>query len=359
MITGTGFIVLSLASGKTESGSLSTFYTSNIMHSDSTDNRIAREATITTIGKSAKQRPINAYYFPGTGKKTALIIAGVHGSELSAVEIARSVIEKLKEGNQPYYNVVVVPALFPDNIARALAFPAKIGNQENIGRYTHNNAVDPNRQMPTLGTVLKGNKDHLGRVIETENQLLLKLINELKPDRIINLHAIRNINSAGFYADPRTDHSGCAFGFGSDSSLAIDMAKFVHRSGGNVEGNKLASLANAKYPKDPQIVAEGCFQPRSINGSYLPNKRGCGVSLGSWATTAIEDIYYPENNRDAIRLITVEFPGYKRPVDYKDPALQRQCAFEIDLYAKAIVNVFLEDHYTEKLGPLQYTSVNK
>lgn len=355
-----GFIVLSLVSGKTESGSLSTFYTSNNKHFDSIDNEESPVANVTIIGKSAKQRPVNAYYFPGTGNKKALIIAGVHGSELSAVEIAKSVIEKLKEGDQPYYNVIVIPALFPDNIARALAIPAKIGNQENIGRYTHSNAVDPNRQMPSLGTMLKkDNKDHLGRIIETENQYLLKLINEFKPDRIINLHAIRNIKNAGFYADPRTDHTGRAYGFGSDSSLAIDMAKFVYRLGGNVEGNKLASLANAKYPKDPMIVAKGCFQPRTINGSYLPNKRGCGVSLGSWATTAIEDANQSGNNRDAIKLITVEFPGYKRPVDYKDLALQKQCAFEIDLYAKAIVNIFLNDNYTENADSLQYTAVRK
>ncbi|MNZ95485.1 hypothetical protein D3C78_1146340 [compost metagenome] len=126
-----------------------------------------------------------------------------------------------------------------------------------------------------------------------------------------------------------------------------------------MEGNKLANLANAKYPKDPMIVAKGCFQPRSINGSYLPNKRGCGVSLGSWATTAIEDADYSENNREAIRLITVEFPGYKRPVDYKDPVLQKQCAFEIDLYAKAIVSIFLNDNYTEKADLIQYTAVRK
>mgnify|MGYP003587279203 CR=1 FL=1 len=60
MITGMGFIVLSLVSGKTESGSLSTFYTSNIKHADSIDNEESPVANVTIIGKSAKQRPVNA-----------------------------------------------------------------------------------------------------------------------------------------------------------------------------------------------------------------------------------------------------------------------------------------------------------
>ncbi|MND94370.1 Zinc carboxypeptidase [compost metagenome] len=319
------------------------------------------KATKVVIGKTVKNRTISAYYFPGTSNKNALIIGGVHGSELSAIEVAKSVIDQLNKGEKPYYNVIVLPVLFPDNAAQALAKPEKIGSGENIGRYTHKQAVDPNRQMPTLGTSFErcNGKDHLGRSIEVENQLLLKIIDEFKPDRIVNLHAIRNINNAGFFADPRTDHHGFSLGFDTDSCLAIDMARFVHKQCGNVNGNRLPIRANATYPKDPVAVAAEVKQPRNINGSTLPGRRGQGVSLGSWATTAVNDSVYAERKRKAIRLITVEFPGAKRPVDYKTIELQQQCAKEVRTYASAIVKVFLADNYPEKVDSIQYTSVNK
>ena len=42
-------------------------------------------------------------------------------------------------------------------------------------------------------------KDHMGREIEKENQLLLRLINMFKPERIANIHAIRDTEHAGIY----------------------------------------------------------------------------------------------------------------------------------------------------------------
>ena len=97
---------------------------------------------------------------------------------------------------------------------------------ENIGRYTDSQSADPNRQMPTLGhAIMEGvETDHLGRSIEHENRMMLDLIHEYRPERIVNIHAIRDSGYAGFYADPRTDHNGIALGFEKDSKLAISMA---------------------------------------------------------------------------------------------------------------------------------------
>lgn len=311
------------------------------------NNRMAGKAI---LGQTQKGRNIEAWYFPGSSNKRALAIGGVHGSELSAIEVAKELIAQLQKGEVPYYSVIVVPCLFRDNEEAAVNQPLQIGSTNNIGRYTHNGAVDPNRQMPSLGKPFdrRGVCDHLGRVIEKENQLLLELIHEFRPQRIANLHAIRDTAHAGIYADPRTDSKGIALGYKTDSSLAIGMADYIHQQGGIVPGNRLQQSTTALYYKDPCIAAKGFYQKRNINSNVLIKGKGQGVSLGGWASTAVEDSNNPDNNRDAIRLITVEFPGYKRPTDYKTVTEQNYCQRLVQLYAAAVKTIFFGNHYTEE-----------
>ncbi len=71
------------------------------------------------------------------------------------------------------------------------------------------------------------------------------------------------------------------------------------------------------------------------------------VSLGSWATTVVcdeEKAYY----RTATRLITMEFPGYKKSTDYKKPTEQKSCQATIGLYASAIHKFFLSAYCEEE-----------
>ena len=311
------------------------------------NSKVAGKAT---IGFSQKGKPVEAYYFPGASNKRALVIGGVHGSELAAIEIAKELIKQLQSGAASFYSVIIVSCLFPDNAATALRFPSQIGGTGNIGRYTHALAIDPNRQMPSLGKQFDDRIacDHLGRVIEKENQLLLELINEFRPQRIVNLHAIRDTAHAGIYADPRTDSRGIALGYETDSSLAVDMARYIHQSGGRVPGNELEQQPTALYYKDPGIAPKGFLQKRNISSRVLIKGKGHGVSLGGWASTAVEDESNPANNRDALRLITVEFPGYKRPADYETISKQNDCRQLVQLYAKAITTIFLGNHYTEE-----------
>lgn len=300
-----------------------------------------------TAGFSKQGRPIEAWYFPGTSNKRALIIGGVHGSELSAVSVARKLVEQLsgKEGN--YYSAIVIPCLFPDNAIAAAGNPEEIGSLQNIGRYSFSTAADPNRQMPSPGKAFNENNpvDYMGRPIEPENQLLLRIIEQFNPQRIVNLHAIRDTSRAGIYADPRTNSKGLAFEYGSDSSLAIDMASYIENKGGYVPGNHLNKLPSALYYCDPVVAAPGQWQKRNLHGSKLNGKKGEGVSLGTWAATAVDDAIAPRN---AIRLLTLEFPGCKRPQDYTSSYQQEYCEKNIGLYAEAICYVFLADNYVEK-----------
>ena len=300
------------------------------------------------LGFSKEGRSVEAYYFPGTGSKRALVIGGVHGSELSSIEVADSLIEYLKKGNQKYYSVIIIPSLFPDNAAAAKNKPECIGGSMNYGRYTCNDAADPNRQMPSLGKPFsKDAKDHLGREIETENKLLLGLINLYQPQRIVNIHAIRDTAKAGIYADPGTDANGIALGYESDSSLAVAMAKYVCNNDGYIPGNHIDSVPSSLYHYDPPVAKAGCLQQRNLKGSGLPNQRGAGVSLGGWASTAVYDPVNLANNRDAIRILTMEFPGYKRSSDYGTANEQTAIAKLTQVYAASIQNIFLEKYFEE------------
>jgi hypothetical protein len=305
------------------------------------------------LGITKKGRPVDAFYFPGESDRKALVIGGVHGSELSAIEIARNLVTLLEKESRIHYNVVVIPCLFPDNEATALTSKEGAKKMFNNGRYTTKLSVDPNRQMPPLGRSFNDEDptDYIGRPIEVENQLLLQLINEYKPDRIVNLHAIHNINQAGIFADPRTDYQGYALGFESDSVLAIQMAKFIYERGGNVAGNRLDNSPTALYYNDPAIAPEGEPQSRNMEGAKLPLDRGLGVSLGSWASTAVCDSLHASANRTAMRLITVEFPGYKRPADYSDIKEQAYYKELLGLYVTAMLKYFfapgLEEQKTD------------
>ncbi len=308
-----------------------------------------RKAVRFTIGKSKLGRAIDAFFFPGTSDKRALVIGGMHGSELSSIEIAYELLDQLKKNDSIYYNVIIIPSLFPDNAEQAKQNSLLIGSVDNIGRYSYPGAVDPNRQMPTPGKPFDEDDslDHVGRKTENENAILLELIDQYRPQRIVNLHAIRTTENAGVYADPRTDQNGIALGYTSDSSLAIGMAKHIYENGGHVPGNRINSKPTALYYKDPVPVAKGLFQKRNFSGSPMPGHKGGGVSMGTWASTAVMDENNPSKNREAIRLITMEFPGSKRPVDYLQPKQQQFCQQQLERYATALKTIFLGEYFVE------------
>lgn len=310
---------------------------------------VDRKASSFVLGRSQQGRNIEAYFFPGNSDKRALIIGGVHGSELSSIEVARQLLQQLTPADKLYYSVIIIPSLFPDNAETAKQFPALIGDFKNIGRYSYPGAVDPNRQMPTPGKPFDEDHelDHVGRLIETENTLLLDLIDQYRPQRIVNLHAIRDMNHAGVFADPRTDHQSISLGYETDSSLAVSIAMYIQQNGGYIPGNNLNKTPTALYYKDPVPVAAGQFQKRNFTGSSLPGQRGGGISLGTWASTAVLDEKDPGRNRDAIRILTMEFPGSKRPVDYASKTEQSFYQSQVELYATALKNIFLQEYFVE------------
>jgi len=356
------FIIFNLLSSASSSGStkavthtglLSTAKnnTSSLLYSEELNKILTeRKATLFALGRSQQGRNVEAYFFPGTSHKSALIIGGMHGSELSSIEVAKQLLKLLTPGDSIFYNVIIIPSLFPDNAEAAKQMPLRIGGVENIGRYSFPGAVDPNRQMPAPGRAFDEEEslDQAGRKIETENALLLDLIDQFRPQRIVNLHAIRDTSHAGVFADPRTDEKGFALGYETDSSLAVAIAKQIQQTGGYIPGNRLNKNPAAFYYKDPAPAPAGFLQKRNFSGSSLPGKRGGGVSLGTWASTAVVDETNPAKNREAIRLITMEFPGSKRPSDYTQRNEQAFYQQNIELYAAALKNIFLKEYFVEE-----------
>lgn len=289
------------------------------------------------LGISQQGRPVNAYYFSGQTEERALVIGGVHGSELSGIEVAELLVANLKTAkSKPYYTVIVVPVLFPDNRALAESRPKSIGTAENLGRYTikgRKQGKDPNRQMPALGKAFdsKNPVDAKGVRIEPENVMLLELIDRFKPSRIASVHATRpekGKDASGIYADPKTNESSIALGVDDDAKLAIRMAEHAKKGGASVVGNALDSKPTALYPLDAPFASKGKPQTRKTDE---------GTSLGGWGTTAIKD------GRPAMTVITIEVrtsnPSLvpKEDESLRDPARLK----ELQAHAISIQEIFL------------------
>lgn len=297
------------------------------------------------LGFTAKGAAVSAYFFPGQTDNRALILGGVHGSELSGIEVAETLLARLTTGPRPFYSVIIVPTLFPDNAEVARSAPKQIETGENVGRYTRgtestDHSDDPNRQMPGLGKrydPMKGTYGKKGKKIEPENKMLLELIDRFRPTRIASLHSNHDLDKAGIYADPRADSEGKALGYDTDRDLALEMARDAKKRGANVPGNQLDGTPNAVYPLDPAAAATGKEQKRETKK---------GISLGGWGSTAICDPAHAEANRPAMRIITVEMQKAQRVQD--EPAAEQAARqAEIGAVADTLREIFLGNTQAE------------
>lgn len=134
----------------------------------------------TILGYSALGRPIREFQF-GSGSDVSLILAGMEGDEAVGSYVVGRLIAELK--GRPHLadgiEAVLVPRLNPDGLAR--------------NTRTNAHGVDINRNFPTRDW---GRPAMQGRFYpgprpasEPETQLVIRLIAELHPCRIITVHA--------------------------------------------------------------------------------------------------------------------------------------------------------------------------
>jgi beta-lactamase class A len=301
-------------------------------------------------GWSADDRPIRAHYFPGRSERRALVVAGVHGSELSGIEVAERLVDSLKRGERPYFTTLVLPALFADNAALARLqqpYPpvgldssvGRTGDAEDCVKRPNGDCIDPNRNFPPPGEPMNpvDPRDALGSPIEPENRLFLNAIDRFRPERIASIHAKswtagerrrfrRGSAAPGIFADPHTRADGedavDREKSNADAELALAMARFAAARGARLPGNWLDSA---------EPVAE----------YGIPSDRFTGVSLGRWAPRAIES--GGSSDRPSIGVITVEIQHYHPLSAEPDEAETVFRARELQAHCDSLREVFLED----------------
>lgn len=254
--------------------------------------------------------PVKAYYFPGTSDKRAMIIGGVHGTEAAGVEIVNILLERMRApgATMPYYSVIIVPVLFPRNLARRNA-AKKAGNDANATDLRKTPGFkDPQRQMPALGAT-PGKLDSKGKPIEAENLVLLDLVERFRPERLASSHGVTSVSSSMFDNNPRPGHEK------EDAALTLKMAYATKgmTKGAQVPGN---------FPQGKP--------PRTAN-KELSKNADPGVSFGEYGSQ-------DAGARPAMNVITVEPGGNQTSAEAKDPKARR---IELESFAVVLRDIFL------------------
>jgi len=242
-----------------------------------------------TVGLDSLGTPIRAHLVPGQIDEVAMVVAGVHGSEQSGVEVADRLLAQLQV-DKPFFTVIIVPRLFPDNVASRAAWEQKIAadqgkialkkyrelraKDDDPGRITAGkNAKDPNRQFPALGADLDVAKpvDSKGDPVEPGNIALMALIKQFAPRRIVSIHAQKDLQKAGIFADPHPSVAPGPLATSADE-LAIAAAKRAAALGVRVGGNTRDGGFSSLYPgQNPKISKE-----------KMKQENAKGQSLGQW-----------------------------------------------------------------------------
>ena len=235
---------------------------------------------------------------------------------------------------RPYFTAVVVPRLFPDNVAARAVWERRLvrdhgtmdletyrelrGRANDPGRITEGQ-VDPNRQFPELGCDLdRANPvDARGRPIEPGNVALLGLIQAAAPTRIASIHAQKNLDKAGIFSDPQPVVPSDPLSTTADR-LAVDTAERASELGARVAGNKFdKETFTSLYPG----------QNPSLSAATMTVENARGRSLGQWGPSR------------GIAVLTVEvaeqYGSASAVVD-----LNNRLA-ELEAYATALRQVFL------------------
>lgn len=159
-----------------------------------------RCSTVSTIGYSVQNRPINAYYF-GEGTTTVLFTGAIHGNEISSKYLMDALVSYLEEHVREIPSdrrVVVVPVVNPDGVAAGTRYNA------------HN--VNLNRNFATTNwvsdTVVSGGAVEQGAggsssSSEPETSALAALTQSLQPRLVVTYHSqgsLINSNDVGIAA---------------------------------------------------------------------------------------------------------------------------------------------------------------
>ncbi|MCL1865583.1 MAG: DUF2817 domain-containing protein [Spirochaetes bacterium] len=142
------------------------------------------------IGKSNLNKRIYSKQF-GSGDKLTLIIGGVHGDEPVGFISALKLAQFIKRNPAAIHNrVIIVPCINPDGLSRGTRVNAR--------------GVDINRNFPgptwSADFIKSYNNSGKYPASEPETAALIKLMEQYKPDMIIQMHQPFN----ALYPSPNT-----------------------------------------------------------------------------------------------------------------------------------------------------------
>jgi protein MpaA len=134
------------------------------------------------LGTSVLGRPIEIEYF-GRGSQTVLILGGIHGDEVTSVDLTRNLIALLRSQ--------------PDLAADKTIAIIEVANPDGYAARTRTNSrgIDLNRNFPARNFKPGGPRGYRAAAApasEPESRAILSAIAQLKPDLIISIHSIRN-----------------------------------------------------------------------------------------------------------------------------------------------------------------------
>jgi hypothetical protein len=293
---------------------------------------------------------VRAYFFPGVTNERALVIGGVHGSELGGIEVVERLRTRLSAeslaGRPPYFTTILVPEVVPRAAAarRAHLRTTPFTQFDNTGRTVTDrpgHQADPNRNYPQPGTDLAAahnlgqtRPDHAELLFTPpggttarppqdtrrfatasqrmlpETRILLALIERFHPRRIASVHghwlgAARG-DAAGVFVDPRG-----GFDPATDTAATTQGTEDDALTRQSLVGSTYGSLAGSSRARDPFAGNVSTRWPRGVSGAgpytpaagsqtvhYTSTAHGEGTSLGGYAPAA------------GITTVTVEVPQY-------------------------------------------------
>jgi hypothetical protein len=294
------------------------------------------------IGDATLKRSIKVHYVPGHTNRRALVIAGVHGSEVQGVEVAERVLADLTTGGQQAeMSAIIVPNLFPDDAAYR--------DREGPGAPPNRNFPDP-----SLDLAASNRKDKLSKVIRPENVMLMQLMERFAPERIISIHGTFDPSLAGVSydsraLDPGEEESARAWGINPDADATTAPRGLIRARGAALQQaaeaeDKSLALRSAdliesrtKQGKGPQRKGlkhpsvAGNFKGQTANANFARWEGGMaeGISLGGYAS------------KRGISIFTVEPPDNKKLSEYKDDGQRAARDVELKAYTEAIRTILL------------------
>ena len=230
----------------------------------------------------------DTYFYPGSARNTsnrrALVVAGIHGTEVSARQLGIEVNDQLSRGmTSTDFHTIVIPRANPTGLRGA--------GSQSAGTYV----PDLNREFGA---------GHMSP--NPYAQRIASIVSEFDPERILSVHAITGTPSAGIFLDPI--HTGTYPGVGTEGERRRAFTGDPHNVGpmrlteamiplvGTGRRYTLGNVSRRDFPASEYPTPPG---GRSAYSLIYPQQSQVSRSLGTWASGLGKTV------------ITIEIPGYR------------------------------------------------